>query len=159
MNEDRTAFTPDFLRAVVDALLPGLPATVEGAAALPAASQLGIDRLLADHLTTHPNSAQFAQALQAIIHQASSMADFAAADEATATEILQKVERAENTAFLALVFIVSADYYETEDVLRAFGWRDSPPQPLGYRLPPFDEELLMPVKRKQKLWRSADEQH
>ena len=47
-----TAFDADFLRHVVDTLLPGLPADAHNPA-LPAASALQIDAQLADHLQRH----------------------------------------------------------------------------------------------------------
>jgi len=145
-------FTGSFLQAVVDALLPGLPQT-EQAAAIPAASQVEVDHQLAHHLKTHPERALIGQALEAIARQAGGMAQFTAADTLLATEILQEVERSDHETFLALLFVVSADYYENTAVLQAFGWPDTPPQPAGYALPPFDETLLNPVKGRQALWR------
>lgn len=146
-------FSQDFLQAVVDGLLPGLPATPV-TAALPAASQLGVDQQLAQHLTHHRDALLFGRALETIIKQAGSMVNFVQVDESTANVILQTVEQTEAEAFQALLFIVSADYYENEAVLQAFNWRASPPQPLGYPLSPFDGKLLVAVKDRQKLWRS-----
>lgn len=144
-----------FLAAVVDRLLPGLPAT-ERAAALPAASEIAIDRRLRQHLRTHPDRIRLARALEAIAQRSGSAADFVTAGEAAAQAILQQVESSEPDAFAALLFVVSADYYEAEAVLRAFGWRVTPPQPQGYSLPPFSEDLLAPVKQRPALWRSAE---
>lgn len=144
-----------FLAAVVDSLLPGLP-TTEQAAALPAASEVGIDRRLGQHLRTHPDRAQLAQALEAIARQAGSAADFVTAGEVARQALLEQVESSDPGTFAALLFVVSADYYESEAVLRAFGWRATPPQPQGYSLPPFSEDLLDSVKRRPALWRSAE---
>jgi hypothetical protein len=55
--------------------------------------------------------------------------------------------------FQALVSQLLQDYYETEAVLLAMGWRAEPPQPRGHVLPPFDETLLDPVKRRGPTWR------
>ena len=148
---------PDaLLTAVVDGLLPGLPAT-EQAAALPAASEVAIDLRLREHLHTHPDRALLARALKVIARRAGSAAEFVTAGEATAKTILGQVESSEPGAFAALLFVVSADYYEAGAVLRAFGWRATPPQPQGYSLPPFSEDLLAPVQRRPALWRSAED--
>ena len=56
---------------------------------------------------------------------------------------------AEVTAVLTL-------YYEHPDVISAFGWPSRPPQPLGHTLPPFDEDLLAPVKARGEIWRRKD---
>ena len=149
-------FTPDFLRAVVDALLPGLPPT-DRAPILPAASQVGVDKRLAHHLNAHPNRRQFQIVLEAVVQQSTGIEGFVTADEAATSKILQAVEQMQGAAFKILLFTVSADYYETKPVLDAFAWRATPPQPLGYSLLPFNENLLAPVKQRQKLWRSTDQ--
>lgn len=147
-------FSPEFLGKVLDTLLPGLPAT-ERAEALPAASQIGVDLSLAGHLAHHPARARLAEVLGWIAEEAGGEEAFIAADEKMAISYIQRVEEKDNAAFQALLFTVTADYYEAEDVLLAFGWPGHPPQPKGYSLPAFDEGLLEPVKQKRLLWRSA----
>ena len=148
-------FTLDFLRSVVDTLLPGLPAT-DRFSALPAASQLGIHDRLNDHLRSHSEAAQLTRVLEAIVEQAGGPGRFTEDGETAAVETLGAVETANTTDFLALLFVVSADYYESGEVLEAFGWRATPPQPLGYELAPFDEDLLATVKaRPRTLWRQV----
>lgn len=146
--------SPQFLTAVVNTILPGLP-TSKTAAALPPASGVGVVQSLSQHLNDHPQKELFTEALQAIMNTADGADNFIEAEEEDATAILHRVAQSHSKAFEALVFIVSADYYETAAVLNAFGWRVTPPQPLGYPLPPFDEQLLKPVKRRPPLWRKT----
>ncbi|MEM7127261.1 MAG: gluconate 2-dehydrogenase subunit 3 family protein [Chloroflexota bacterium] len=153
-----TSFTTDFLRAVVDTLLPGLPGS-DQTIALPAASEIGVDRQLAHHLATHNNREQLSQVLEAIAEKSDEMSVFVEADEEASTNILRNVETADQQAFQALLFVVSADYYENEEILRTLGWFARPPQPDGYPLSPFDETLLAPVKGRQKHWRSQEGDH
>lgn len=145
-------FTPEFLEAVVDTLLPGLPATTR-AAALPPASQVGVAQQLARHLATHRDHDLLEEALTAIIDVAGDRQAFIMAQKDAATGILNQIEQTLPLAFQALLFVVSADYYEAAAVLQAFGWPTSPPQPQGYSLPPFNEALLQPVKKRPSLWR------
>jgi hypothetical protein len=67
--------------------------------------------------------------------------------------VLKRVETSHCQGFTALVSTVLTLYYEHPDVLAAFGWPSRPPQPLGHALPPFDEELLAPVKARGEIWR------
>lgn len=145
-------FTASFLQKVVDILLPGLPET-ERLQAIPSASQVGIGQKLAQHVQTAHNRALIADALVAIVQQGGDVAQFVATDEADCILIVEAVERDNSMAFKALLFTVAADYYEETAVLKAFGWRPTPPQPEGYPLPPFNEGLLDGVKSKRKLWR------
>ncbi|MEM7113903.1 MAG: gluconate 2-dehydrogenase subunit 3 family protein [Chloroflexota bacterium] len=148
----------EFLHAVVDTLLPGLPAT-ETKPALPAASEVGVAAKLAAHLETHRDKRLFVAVLEAIVGEAGGEARFVAMDEGARTAVLQTIEQSQSDAFAALLFVVSADYHESEAVMRAFGWRPTPPQPLGYPLPPFDEgkleELVASLEGKRPLWRAA----
>lgn len=146
-------FSSEFLQAVVDTLLPGLPAT-EQAPALPAASQVGIDKVLAKRLRSHPKHAEIVEALQAIIREAGTMSAFIAMSSDMATRIIQGLESSHPEAFKALLFIVSADYYESKAVIEAFNWPTTPPQPTGYPLLPFQDHLLDPVRQRPPLWRS-----
>ena len=149
-------FSSDFLCRVVDTMLPGLPATGVKSA-LPSASELGLHEQLRGHLAAHPDATRFANVLLAITDEAGGMVRFVESDELSATATLEAVETTMSTGFAAFLFVIAADYYESEDVLRAFGWRVTPPQPLGYELAPFDETLLAPVKsREQRLWRSVE---
>lgn len=136
--------TPEFLRAVVDTLLPG----EQGQAPLPSGSAAGVD--LGKHAET------VRSVLEAIAHAAGGGPAFARASEATRVAVLRSVEQELPDAFRALVTPVLADYYESPAVLIAFGWRAEPPQPQGYTLPPTDEGTLQRldrVKQRVNLWR------
>lgn len=144
----------NFLHAVVDTLLPGLSAT-ETDATLPAASEIGVAKKLLAHLDTHRDKAVLANVLATIAAEAGGEDGFVAGEEGVRTAVLQTVEQQQPDAFATLLFIVAADYYESETVLRAFNWRPTPPQPLGYPLPPFDEGLLEQVRKKRPFWRKT----
>jgi hypothetical protein len=140
--------TPEFLRAVVDTLLPGEQGDAPGTVTLPSGSAAGVD--LANY------AAAARPALDAIARAAGGAAAFATASEVVRAAALRSVERELPDAFKALVTPVLADYYESAAVLIAFGWRPEPPQPQGHALRPTDEathQWLDRVRRRAKLWR------
>jgi hypothetical protein len=86
-------------------------------------------------------------------------ADFAVLDADGREAALQRLEVAEPAAFERLVAATYLAYY-THDAVRAVlerltGYEARPPQPLGYELPPFDENLLATQKRRAPFWRDA----
>ncbi len=140
--------TPEFLRAVVDTLLPGEQGAAPGTAALPSGSAAGVD------LAKYAAAAR--PVLDAIARAAGGDAAFATASEVVRAAALRSVERELPDAFRALITPVLTDYYESAAVLIAFGWRAEPPQPRGHTLPPTDEptrQRLDRVRRRAKLWR------
>lgn len=145
-------FSQEFLTAVVDTLLPGLPATASHMA-LPAASQIGVDRQLADHLRQQPQRDRLAGRLTMLAQLAGGEESFVSADTDTRIRFVQSLEALDTPTFYAFLLVVTADYYETEAVIGAMGWPVEPPQPQGYPLPAFDEALLEPVKTRAALWR------
>lgn len=68
--------------------------------------------------------------------------------------VVQVLEQHHPTAFYAFLLVITAVYYQTDEVIRAMGWYVDPPQPRGYPLPTFDEQLLTPVKTRAALWRT-----
>lgn len=140
--------TPEFLRAVVDTLLPGEQGDAPGSVALPSGSAAGVD------LANYATAAR--PVLDAIAPTAGGAPAFANASEAVRAAALRTVEQSLPAAFRTLVTLVLADYYESTAVLVAFGWGTEPPQPRGHALPPTDEathQRLDRVKRRAKLWR------
>jgi len=140
--------SPQFLRAVVDTLLPGETAKPSGRAALPSGSAAGLDP------ATYAKVAR--SALEAIVDAAGGASAFVRAAEADRIAVLRDVERKLPVPFRTLLAPVLADYYESRAVIAAFGWRAEPPQPRGHPLPPADEEThrrLDRVRQRGKLWR------
>lgn len=141
--------TPEFLRAVLDTLAPG--ETVSGEAGLPplpSGSAAGVD--IAAHAAVHDD------VLHAIAARASGAEAFATADEAERVSLLQVTERERPDAFRALVVDLLTDYYETDIVLTAMGWRTEPPQPMGHAMTSMatpTKTALNHVREKIKLWR------
>jgi len=140
--------TPTFLSAVVDALLPG----DRGASPLPTGTAAGVATKL-EHLVAGRDRALRDVVLQAIASGAGGEEAFLQADAAGRPAFVRRVEVEMPGAFRALVALVLQDYYEAEIVLLAMGWRAEPPQPEGHVLPPFDEALLGPVRRRGRMWR------
>jgi hypothetical protein len=138
------SMTPAFLQAVVDTLLPGLPAE-PGYGALPSGTEAGV--------ALDPDAAGARPALEAIGARAGGYDAFIQAAEAARVDIIAVVERELPAAFLALLKPLFTDYYEKDAVLVALGWRPGPPQPQGHALAPFDPRLLEQVKGRRKLWR------
>lgn len=140
--------TPEFLAAVIDALLPGERTAPPGAMPLPSGTQAGLDP--AAYASSHR------AVFDAIAAQAGSCELFVRADESARDAILKTVERVIPDAFRALLTTVLSDYYEAPPVLTALGWRIDPPQPTGHALPPLDiltAERLERARRRDKLWR------
>jgi hypothetical protein len=132
--------TPTFLSAVVDTLLPG----DNGVPPLPTGTAAGVAAKL-EHLVARRDGAQHDVVLRAIARAAGGEEAFVRADSAARTASVRLVEAEKREPFRALVALVLQDYYETEAVLLAMGWRAEPPQPAGHVLPPFDQALLEPV--------------
>ena len=141
--------TPGFLGAVVDTLLPG----GEGAPPLPTATDVGVAAKLATHLVAGRDRALLEVVLQTIASVVGGEDAFLRADAAGRIATVRRVEAELPRPFLALVSLVLRDYYEADAVLLAMGWRAEPPQPQGHVLPPFDDALLEPVKRRGRMWK------
>lgn len=123
----------DYLKKVVDTLLPGLPAEGDRPA-LPSASAVEVDRLLRDHLERHPQADELREVLDHIAAAAGGQATYTAAHESVRTAVLHQIETDFEPLFTILLDLVAADYYEHPAVMRAFGWRPGAPQPEGYPL-------------------------
>ena len=137
-----------FIAAVVDTLLPGDSGGPAGEPRLPKASAAGID--LGALTSTHNTL------LDAIAKQAGSVEAFIAADESVRIAGVQTAERAMPEAFRALLSALLVEYYESQPVLKAMGWRTDPPQPRGHEMQPSSGAMaqrLERVHRRQKLWR------
>ncbi len=137
----------DFLAAVLDTLLPG-EGEASAAAALPSATGAGLDP--AAYEAAHQD------VLAAIAAAAGSEERFLAASPSARVEVLRMVERQQAHSFRALVLAILQDYYESEAVIAALGWRTDPPQPAGHPLAQADAatwERLERVKERGRLWR------
>jgi hypothetical protein len=142
--------TPEFLRAVVDTLLPGEVAAPAGEQHLPAGSVAGVD--LGKHLVASQ------AVLQAIVNTAGDASSFVAASETRRIDILQSVQRDAPEDFARLLNALLPDYYETPVVLNALGWRSKPPQPQGHIVPAMDDTTrarLERVRSRGKRWRDG----
>ena len=141
--------TPEFMSAVVDTLLPG----DRGVPPLPTGTAAGVAAKL-EHLVSDRDRTLRDAVLEAIASAARGEDAFARTDAAGRIAFVQLVEAEMPGPFRALVALALRDYYEAEIVLLAMGWRAEPPQPQGHVLPPFDEALVAPVKRRGRIWRS-----
>ncbi len=134
--------TQDFNKAVLDTLLPG-------DAILPAASRSGIDAaaIVAAHTLV----------FMMIAKAAGSKTAFAEQTPEAKTEVLREVDRGpDGAAFKAMVATALHDYYTSDTVVAALGWRQGAPQPSGHKLVEADEatwQRLEKVKCRTRLWR------
>ncbi len=132
----------EFNNAVLDTLLPG-------DAILPAASRSGIDAasVVAVHTPIFTTIAKAAGGETAFVAQA---------PEAR-TALLREVDRGpDGVAFKAMVAAALHDYYTSDTVVAALGWRQGAPQPAGHKLAATDDttrQRLEKVKRRSRLWR------
>jgi hypothetical protein len=140
--------TSVFLSAIVDTLLPG----DRGTPPLPTGTAVGVTKEL-EQLVAGPNGPPHRAVLQAIESAAGGQEAFVRGDHDRRIASVRRVEAEMPGPFRALVAVVLQDYYEADAVLLAMGWRAEPPQPRGHVLPPFDEPLLGPVRRRARMWR------
>lgn len=104
----------------------------------------GLRRLLLDGLTTIDVTAA-----------RQTGRDFLALDAAAQEDVLRAVETAEPDFFAALVEHTYRGYYVRPDVHAAIGYPARPPQPLGYVLQPFRDDLLTTQRGRAPFWRRA----
>jgi hypothetical protein len=142
---------PAFLRALVDTLLPG-GASAHGVT-LPAASELEIDRQLADCLGDH--HAEIVKAVECIAAQAGGEGAFLCTDPSSRASAIATAQTQQPAAVANLISQCLTAYYEHPHVIEAFGWTSAPPQPAGHALAPFDVDLLAPVRARGHIWRSV----
>jgi hypothetical protein len=137
-----------FITAVIDTLLPGDSGGPTGEPALPPASAAGIDLGVlaqANHIV-----------FEAIANHSGGGGVFVAGAEPARIAAIQAIERANPDTFRALLSALLADYYESESVLTAMGWRTDPPQPRGHEMPGEESSIakrLNGVRSRGKKWR------
>lgn len=75
------------------------------------------------------------------------------------TVYLSTVEKEQPAAFQAVLKAAYSAYYTDQTVRQILetktGYEARPPQPHGYELQSFDEELLEPVRAKGPIWREV----
>lgn len=126
---------------------------------LPGAGDLGVAAAIARTLSTAvPLRRLFLDGLTAIELTAASSAPestsaFVALDAQRQDDALRAVEETLPAFFAALVDHAYRGYYTLPAVHRAIGYESRPPQPLGYRLAPFDPALLKVQQRRAPFWR------
>ena len=134
------AFPAAFLRGVADMLLPG-------DAALPSAGAAGV---ALDAPPAHE------AVLLDIARRIGGAEAFIAATPAQRSDAIRACAAANAEAFRALLLPLLADYYESDAVLTALGWRSAPPQPQGHALAAMDaatRQRLVTVRRRGPIWR------
>lgn len=139
------------LAALLDVLLPPRPEHD-----LPGGGGLGLGGPLVAGLRDAPElAAAVAPGLAALAEllrerRAATLLELALADRSALLDAL--ADRA--PALLpTLSFLAFVAYYEDPRVLVALGRESRPPFPEGFELPPFDEELLAPVRRRAPFYR------
>jgi hypothetical protein len=125
---------------------------------LPGAGGLGVDSAIDRTLALTPRLRRlFLNGLAeiAVAAEREAGSDFLALDAATQERVLQTVEEAEPAFFAALVEHTYRGYYVRPEVHAAIGYATRPPQPLGYELAPWREELLQHQVGRAPFWRHA----
>ena len=141
----KTAMPDDLLAAVLDILLPG-------DTDFPAASAVA----LASRLLDHPAFAETAVAAIACLSP-----NFLGSDAARRIAAVAEWERKEPAVFARFITAAYSSYYLAPAVLKAVeqvsGYAARPPQPEGYRLPPFDPALLAVPSSRPEQYRRVPE--
>ena len=69
-------------------------------------------------------------------------------------KILRTVELDHPRFFSLLLEYTYKAYYSNPRIIELLGYGATPPQPIGYTLPPFESDMLNKVKRRRKIYRS-----
>jgi hypothetical protein len=139
------------LAAVLDSIVPPHDS-------LPGAGGLGVDASIDRTLAQTPKLRRLildGLAQIVVAAERTAGADFLALDAGAREGVLRGVEAAEPAFFAALVEHTYRGYYTHPKVHAAIGYPDRPPQPLGYQLAPFREELLQVQVDRAPFWRQA----
>ena len=142
----------NFLAAVIDTILPGEASAPAGTTPLPSGTRAGVAR--------NANDRRHAAVLRLIAERSGSEDGFASVAPSERAAILADVEKQSFEAFRALVAALLYDYYETQAVLGAMGWRSDAPQPQGYAVPGADAAtyaLVDKVRARGPIWRDPRE--
>jgi hypothetical protein len=137
------------LAAVLDRIVPPRDQ-------LPGAGGLGVDAAIDRTLAQTPRlRRRFLDGLAEIAVASARRTDrhFQALDAATQDDVLRTVEAAQPAFFAALVEHTYRGYYTLPEVHAVIGYEPRPPQPLGYELPPFRDELLQLQRGRVPFWR------
>ncbi len=121
---------------------------------LPAAGTLGATLTVDAYLAEQPRLRRPLLTALRAIEVRSGKTPFAELDAGRRVEVLRQVENADPESFSELVKQTYNAYYTRPDVQASLGI-DGPPQPMGFRLPAFDESRLARVRAMEKLWRDA----
>jgi hypothetical protein len=137
--------TQDLLTIVLDTLLPG-----DGP--WPSARDVELAQALRADVAGDPER-------QIDVVLAALPASFAAANADAREATLRAIEASHAAAFERLVTLAYTAYYIEPRVRtvieRETGYENRPPQPLGYKLEPFDERLLDKQRQRAPFWRKA----
>lgn len=137
----------DVQKTLLDALVPEH-------GDIPGAGSLGLLPLVMADADDEPKS----RALQVI--SAALPDDFVDLSSLQRESLLLQIETAYPNEFSVVVNMVFTAYYCDQRVLdgiaRHTGYNPQPPQPTGYQLPAFDEQLLQPVRESPPRWRTVD---
>lgn len=139
------------LAAMMDRLIPPV-------GDLPAAGQMGLAAKVEERARRAPSlrsalaSILDAVSLDMAVHASGG---FNAITEERRDEVLKLIESTMPQRFTTFLQLVYTVYYMEPAVQARIGWSGRPPQPGGFELPPFDETLLDPVKRRERFWKQA----
>ena len=121
---------------------------------LPAAGTLGAALTVDSYLAEQPPLRRPILTALRAIEVTAGKTPFVELDSNGRVGVLRQVETSDHQSFSELVKQTYNAYYTRPDVQASLGI-DSPPQPIGFELPAFDESRLARVRTMGKLWRDA----
>ncbi len=121
---------------------------------LPAAGTLGAALTVDAYLAEQPQLRRLILTVLRVIEVSAGETSFSELDTSGRVKVLRQVESSNPQPFSELVKQTYNAYYTRPDVQASLGI-DSPPQPLGFELPAFDDSRLARVRTMGKLWRDA----
>lgn len=145
---------PQQLETLGHVLNQVIPPALDGR--LPGAGDLGLASEIARAIAANPFLLSILTRALGALDDGATRAGapcFAALDPQEKDRILKEVVDAEPDFVPALLFPTYVAYYQHPRVLSGLGEEPRAPFPEGYRLPPFDESLLTPVRARGPLLR------
>lgn len=139
------------MRVVMDRLIPSVDD-------LPGAGSMGlldeVERMAAEHGRFRRSLVRFLDALT-LDMSVEAEGGFLALDGEQQDEAISEIEQSIGKEFANVLEVVYIAYYSRPEVHKRIGWRTGAIQPLGFELPPFDEEILETVRKREPFWRQA----
>lgn len=151
MQHDSASWSETWLTALLNCLIPGDTDN------WPAAGDHGIGPQVLAFLQQQTDGMK---SIEKVFKECG--ADFSDVNRSLQVERLSNVETSHSESFEIILTATYNMYYTDPEIRqiieRLTGYEARPPQPLGYEMEPFDENLLDTVRQRKPFWRKEKDQ-